>query len=121
MAASALSIQATVNMATSQHGCGCHAVGAACAIGHSGQRARAARSARARRAVSQALLRALRVALGVGLGAEGDQVGQLRHRFQVAQLGQARQPQRVQLVARQQRRSTSSGCTHLAGAAVVQR
>ena len=46
---------------------------------------------------------ALGVALGVGLRGQRDHVGQLGNRVEVAQLGQPREPERVQAVAREQR------------------
>ena len=53
----------------------------------------------------------LGVALGLRLGRERDHVGQLRHRREVAQLGEPGQPERVQAVAGQERQIGSSGCT----------
>ena len=46
-------------------------------------------------------------ALGFGLGAQGDQVGQLGHRREVAGLGEPLEPERVQGVSARSRRSAS--------------
>src|SRR5215207_4715034 len=44
-----------------------------------------------------------RIVLGVRLGTAGDQIGELPHRLEVAQLGELRESERVEAVAAEQR------------------
>ena len=64
--------------------------------------------------------RALRVAFGVRLGGERDHVGEFADRLEVAELGQAGQPERVQPVAGQQREVRVLGPHDATGGVVEQ-
>ena len=56
-------------------------------------------------------LGALRVALGVGLRAERDHVGELGHRVEVAERGEPLEAERVQAIAGEQREVGVDGRT----------
>ena len=62
--------------------------------------------------------RAVGIALGVRLGGERDHVGELADRLEVAQLGQPREPERVQAIAREQRQIGVVGPDDAAGRVV---
>src|SRR4051794_21156287 len=63
---------------------------------------------------------ARRIALGVGLRAERDDVGELGHGFEVSELGEPLQAERVQAIAGQQRQVGILGPQHPPGTVVLQ-